>query len=489
MKETSPESKKKNLKNIIELVIALVIILLSLPHIISYVDGLQNEDSSHYSYYDYEATLESVTEDFETDYIPQTHCLTACFVNHSPVFFYDGKPVEADVISGEMQYLYTNSKGYSQHIQHNLDGSVSYFLIDDTLYICIDGQIIKLQSGVLWHALSSSGKAIVYTTEGTLHRFDTASRATEIIASNCTISSLCVSGNGEYILYSTVSSLKLWHNGETTKLADSQYDAVNVSDNGQHIYASNNCLYRFNPSGQYETISMGYGYFNADGSQLLFYSDDGTYISIDGNAPHKIYNEYVQPVLPSGYQMIGNVYPAASLLNKAYRLNYSYPVFFLTSTCATRAIPDSPFAATLDSTGRYLYHFDYYGLKCYDLHAESVTSFNAQDLYDEFLLTSPDNRYVYVTSGNILYRLDSQQISNSCIITMTFGWNDESVFADANGHVYYSDVDGLHYFDGTTSIRLDGIEWVQGDVIGNIYACTISGEIFPIVNGELIVNN
>lgn len=198
----------------------------------------------------------------------------------SGVAFYNGKLVSTDI---------------RQELSVSLSGDCYMVRTDDNGYACIkDGKKLEItenfdlyQGG--YYAIAASGSAVVYTTKiGGVELLDTNTGNVTVIESYGDFYGAVVSPDGKSVIYSDSRTAYLYHNGNKTKLLDTDQtgkvttSVIAVSNNAEYIFlaASNRgkymTLYCFDANGsirytsdEYEKTVVGY-FTNNDNTQVGF---------------------------------------------------------------------------------------------------------------------------------------------------------------------------------------------------------------------------
>ena len=211
------------------------------------------------------------------------------------------------------------------------DGSVGVFQHGSLLYLFQHGQISILSREVLDFSLSATGNAIAYSTAEGLFLYELLTQETTHISDAPSVSSLLLSPNGKSLLYYQLTSpgntssnglLLCWTQGETTALCQLNTFPMllGVPDSGKYCYVE----YMLEGSAQYSLFTISAGgqttllkenvhdlfssyiaseqntYLSADCTQLLYYRNGSTYLSVQGQPGNRIGNNVLTPVMPDG---------------------------------------------------------------------------------------------------------------------------------------------------------------------------------------------
>ena len=387
----------------------------------------------------------------DSDYILRKGEWMIYDLDKSPWLFYNGQRIGTDktVFSGSI-------------VPSNLDGTVGVYL----RRLLYDKQIVELPTQPLY--LSNNGNTVVYyhykNSQYTLTIRDSETGATQDIALQATMYSqlrdYCISPNGQTLVYSIVtdhygeyeteytSAIYLWQNGESKLLAEMEglHSPISVSDDSNVIYLSNGYLYTLGQlhvihnQGElyllgtgidYQTISVGsdyisaYPFRNANNTQLLYYQEDGTYLSVDGQPGQKLSDKNIAPVAPQltsssffNSQSISRVYPHTDLRNQVYAsaeyitldddpdtIRCVYTLYHLDTAGSLIQLAANVSEFSLDPSGRHLYYLTYGGtLERIDLAENFTPHILDANHVDTFAITY-NGSLVYYISDNGLYVL------------------------------------------------------------------------------------
>ena len=198
------------------------------------------------------------------------------------------------------------------------DGKCLYYIDVSTneMYCHTDGKSTKVADGVYSILGSTPDGTLVFWSEkdGTVHRLNRKNGKDEIVCAggqpNETIIPLACSPNGQSFAYViettraffTENDLVVWCDGRDTFIDADDFIPFTVSDDGKFMYGIRDseeqtvlCTYRNGEITEVEAYSSlkniwSIG-FNADGTEMRFATDDGTYVMTDGTEKKKVSSE------------------------------------------------------------------------------------------------------------------------------------------------------------------------------------------------------
>ena len=379
-------------------------------------------------------------------------------------------------------------------IAYSLDRRSIAFTADGVLY-CIHGGVLqKIAQNVTSFALSASGNGIAYYNHAgqlwhyyddqkTLIRTDELDRIFYLAISP---DGTCVAYTTQHIViptgYDSGQALVLYHNNSTQILGSLNGSIIAVSDGGW-VYVKEptvkgsllsiigsqgnrtelgyltTIIYTENAFTSEINFSTELA-FNADHRQVLYYTKEGTYLSIDGQAGQKISDTYLTPVLPEMtaklYSLTHSTCPILDLRDKLYT--------------TTVVVSDAFISSSLWPVFRFAEVF----YLSEDMQTSTVIT-NAKEIW-----LDPSGTILYcLNDKGMLYQItqwDTIACSSSCIAT------DVSKFAVSNdcSQVYYQTSDRLYRSE-------DGAITLLASELGNNAAlyCTVDGTFCFYENGTL----
>lgn len=225
-------------------------------------------------------------------------------------FVFDGKILSEKIYADDYYYR-----------QSSLDGSVAAVVIyedgERSLY-CINEKEVKTISESLLssnsYALSATGSGIAYIDEdNTLYLYNISDSSKTTISNDVYDANIAISPDGKIVLYSveeddnTDTALYVYEDGNKTLVGKNLY-ALAVSDKGKYIYSYNYdsadkeySLYLSSIAKEKEKISGNFSLypicFNEDFTEILFSSNNKTYICVKGGEKQSLFSDSVSMVL------------------------------------------------------------------------------------------------------------------------------------------------------------------------------------------------
>lgn len=237
--------------------------------------------------------------------------------------YYDGAAGQS-IVMIDGSSVGSGMEGRVSASAHSLDGSVGVFQTDSScLYLAEPGKLTQLTEDADTCALSADGTAVAYVTNDetlTLYSVKDGQRAqiaSEVVANSSSISGLCISPDGNSLLYTTRrepeegpsgTSLYLYTGGKSTNLGD-DLKPVGLANSGRFIYyydTSKESLYTTSAKGDVKKLAAKVDIqnpvlFNSDLSEILLRADGKWYVSSKGGEKARISsfeNRNLTPVLP-----------------------------------------------------------------------------------------------------------------------------------------------------------------------------------------------
>lgn len=269
------------------------------------------------------------------NYTTSRGAITAAAHNGTMHFIVNNNAMQTDIPEDSL---------WSIRLSKDLSGTHGAYLDQEGNLYYINGiSVTLLNTGVVDYRLSAGGKRIAYQIDGGLHLFETDT-GIGYGTGNVQPLSFCVSPNGEYLAYLiheplegnkpyaliilTVSDAKRF------RLFDAQVTLLAISDDGNTIYVQDRQRNLLAVSGTGEVTELGtlgstdlmqisLPFLSSDHRQMLYYTSEGTYLSIDGQPGQLLSARHLTPVAPEGTSIIGGVngtitFPGDSLLGVVY---------------------------------------------------------------------------------------------------------------------------------------------------------------------------
>lgn len=367
------------------------------------------------------------------------------FISDGSILFqYSEATEETACIAGGK--IVASFDGYASSTAYSLDRSAAAVLSsDETLYAVTGKGMAKVSDDVYDFVISNDGTGIAYITDydyyessGALYLYNVKSASSEKIASAALYPA--ISPDGKTVAYigdiDGDDSFKGYVsvNGKTPELIKSNVLPMAVADGGKYLYyckmeslfyyAGSGDLY-VKKGGNETKLASGYylystACFNKDYSQILYSSDDKTYISVNGGEKTKLFNE-------GSFSL---VYPA----------NASVKYSFSGSVAHVYDIDGFAQKTVVASNG--IYYID----KGYE--ASRVTS-----SYYYYFISDDGNTLLYTKSGK-LYKVDDLKKSTDGK-AITGGDEIYSFTADSScAKIYYLNYDDeLYYQKGSSAAK------------------------------------
>ncbi|MBQ9761528.1 MAG: hypothetical protein IJV82_00440 [Oscillospiraceae bacterium] len=397
------------------------------------------------------------------------------------------------------------SESFEENIsdrEDSLDGSIGTILTDESLYVVTENRITPVAQDVKKAALSSFGDGIVYITPSSsedyyVNHYDIQTGRATLCGEVQNHIQIAISPDGDTVVYASEEAVMLWQNNQSVKICDDQYKLIGVSNAAAQIYLINSegILYSFDRNGNRTKLGASDGHIsditlNADHSQILFYYEDKSYISTDGQEAQILRGGKMQIILPNTCYYGGSTCPVTDFYGHAYYGDDKAWLIQQDSEDSCKLISKASYPR-LDASSNYLYYiYDGEELRCIkisdgDKASEKCKTIVNDDITGSFFVTS-DRSLVYYLDRDKLLCCSGKKAGASNEIcddvthpycmgkddTLYFRINDdlyacsdgenykkigndiEGVFADLSGRVYcYSD-DSLYYVENATLHKL-----------------------------------
>lgn len=232
----------------------------------------------------------------------------------------------------------------SANVVTNFDSTTMAALVRDgesdgnVLYVITAKQKTQVSDEVdsSSYKMASSGDGLIYmTVDEELYLYDVAKKKSEKITDE-TVYDVAISPDGKTVLYSIVEEededddeetykLFIYRNGKSQELAKNMHP-VAVANSGKYIYAYKETeeydldLYSVNLKGETEKIRSEIDGFmlNKDHSEILFMSNDKTYLKVKNKEAESILSNSGRVLLPRGVASSSFSYNISSFLKQAY---------------------------------------------------------------------------------------------------------------------------------------------------------------------------
>ncbi len=393
----------------------------------------------------------------------------------------------------------------------SIDGKVTVFQSEDTLYSLKGKKTKEIADNVTGYELSLYGDYVVYVEQDGddityYHCKVSNGKATEIFESSDDEYLVCyaISPNGKNVAYVTVDeeyegTLYYFNGKKSTKITKCNSAVVGLSDGGKYIYcveeskSGKTSLMSYNKKGKETKIDScdyddGFS-FNLDASEIMFTSGGKTYISAKAKEPVKLASDSVYLITPNHsytYETNANseFLPIDTLFGHVYS---SGDAAYLSHKKESKNIKlVKGFNFTLDDSGKYLYYMDKTDLMVLKISkgekAEDKAKLIAEDVIDYRITSNRKFAYFIDEDGELSVANGKKggkikKISNDELDSPYFTIDskdivyytcDDSVYAakgkkagkeiideaeiyNYGGSVYFEDEDDLYTARGTKS--------------------------------------
>ena len=321
---------------------------------------------------------------------------------------------------------------------YNLDGTVCAVLTSDNTLLAIHNKKVKIVSeDVLTFELSSDGMGIAYITgdndEADLKLYNVRKNKSVLVEDEVNLFAaaflgMALSPDGKTLAYYEMDeddeepTLMLYTNKKSIKITSTLVSLIGLSNGGKQIYVigenddGDEVLYTYNKRGDREKISSCSSssfFFNADHTQILFYNNGKSYISVKGKEPNKISSNSAHLLISDNSVTMSNhrggTYPVEDLYNHVYMVSDDGETqLWNIKKNANRSakLASDAYSITLDADAAYVYYINDEGdLKMLKIsHGENASNKAktiAEDV-ENYVITS-NRKKVYFISDNGLY--------------------------------------------------------------------------------------
>jgi hypothetical protein len=331
---------------------------------------------------------------------------------------------------GKLVKIKTDAEGVSD-FETSIDGEVIVFKYDGSLYQIKGKKAKAFAEEVKDYTLSLYGDSVVYTVvdglETTYYYAKVGGKSVEIFANEIDLtdgsilSSYFISPDGKSVAYTVTEGLETdlyYFNGKkSTKVAGCDGKVVGMSNGGKYIYAVvidedlSTDLYVYSKNGKREKIDSCSSRFalNLDGTEIMFFDNDRTYISIKGKEAKKVASAEVSLILPrytttysAGSSTV--IYPIDSLYGHVYSSGSTAYFVAKKESKNVKLVNADSSRFTLDDSAEFLYYMDDETLMCLEIakgeNAKNKAKEIAEDV-ESYVITS-DRKYLYYVSDNEL---------------------------------------------------------------------------------------
>lgn len=330
----------------------------------------------------------------------------------------------------------TDSEGVSD-FKSSIDGEVIVFEYDDTLYQLKGKKAKAFAEEADSFTLSLYGDSVVYTVtdgiEKTYYYAKVGGKSVEIFSNEidlidgAILSSYIISPDGKSVAYTVTEGLETdlyYFNGKKSeKVAGCDGKVVGMSSGGKYIYAVvidedlSTDLYVYNKNGKREKIDSCSGRFalNLDGTEIMFFDDGKSYISVKGKEAQKVAGDEVSLILPrytttysAGSGTV--IYPIDSLYGHVYSSG-STAYFVAKKESKNVKLVKADSSLKLDDSAEFLYYMDDETLMCLEISKGENAKDKAKEIAEDvesYVVTS-DRKYLYYVSDDELFVVNGKK--------------------------------------------------------------------------------
>ena len=386
----------------------------------------------------------------------------------------------------------------SDAIQNSLDGSTCAFLTDKKELYIVNGQHLKqIAEDVIYYELSAGGTGLAYAVKEdslyslTLYNIEKA-KGIHLTNEMCSLD-FSVSPDGLSAAYyesRNNNEVLIYSNGDkTVPVTYDNSDLVGLSDKGKYIYAI--CkddggelrLYSFNTRGKRNKlgeVTTSSIKFNDDHTQIMFYNNGKSYISVKGKEGIKASaNALYLVTVPNSRSASDNnaiTYPVSSLFDHVYTCSdgvHTSAWLIQKNPNRSELLVSDVSGCTLDASARYLYYIydndELRWVKISDGASASDRYHSVAKDVDNYVLTG-NRRRVYYINNRVLYSCNGKKGGNDrCLTDKELGY---SLCLNRNDVAFFV-MDGNLYSCGNgkkINMVLSGVESVFQSANGTVYA-------------------
>lgn len=405
----------------------------------------------------------------------------------------------------------------AEEIRNSLDGNTAAFLTDQKeLYVVKGSHLKKVADDVVYYELGADGKGLAYALKNgeqfslTLYNIEDP-EATLLTDEMCSLD-FSVSPDGRsaaYYVEGKDNEILTYSDGsKTVTVTYDPSDLVGLSNNGKYIYAISRDsggemrLYSYNTRGQRHKLGVVTTTsikFNRDHTQIMFYNNGKTYISVKGKEAVKASaNALYLVTAPNSRSASDNnaiTYPVPSLFDHVYTCSdgvHTSAWLIQKNPEKNELLVSNVSSCTLDTSAQYLYYiYDNDELRWVDIRDGASASDRCQTLardVDAYVLT-PDRSRVYFTNNNLLYTCSGKKsgsAKNLCDQKLGYSLcvnRDDGVFFVINSDLY-SCANGKSVNMVLSAVESvyqssNGVVYAYGG--GTFYASTQSGKLNSVL--------
>lgn len=425
-------------------------------------------------------------------------------------FYSSGDDQTFIVVNGEK--IDKSISGSVKNGQTSLDNAISLMRVSDggnqVFYILNGSELTEFEGSDAWTSaiLSSAGGGIAYTVgnkeESTLYLYNVGEKQTAQVVTEAQLTCTAISPDGKSLTYITRGDnpTAYFYDGEKTVTLVGDAYPFGLSNGGEYIFTvaknedNTSIISLYNNSGErvreIGAVGNGQPLFNADHTQLLYYYDENSYISVNGEAGKLFFADSdLVPILPDdtrseSYDAVAD-YPVGSFYDLFYQSGSGiYQIkeksdesLLLASGVSDRVI--------LSKDASRIYYLNE------DKKLQMVMTAWGKDGPDKavtladnvnYYAATSDFKRVYYVSGNSLYGANGQNGKSKAkiydgVAGLIVGKGDVPYFAGLDGN--------LHYVSGKSSsaLVLAGIETTYTGYLDYFYVIS-DGAVYCTTGSE-----
>lgn len=363
---------------------------------------------------------------------------------------------------GKAIKIKTDAEGVSD-FETSIDGKVIVFDYDGSLYQLKGKKAKAFAEDVKNYTLSLYGDSVVYTVvdglETTYYYAKVGGKSVEIfkneidITDGAILGSYVISPDGKSVAYTVTEGLETdlyFFNGKKSeKVSGCDGKVIGMSNGGKYIYATvideelSVKLFVYNKNGKREKIDSCSSRFalNLDGTEIMFFDDDKSYISVKGKEAKKVANAEVSLILPrytAAYSASSSavIYPIDSLYGHVYSSGSTAYFVAKKESKNIKLVNADSSKFTLDDSAEFLYYMDDETLMCLEIAKGENAKGKAKEIAEDvesYVVTS-DRKYLYYVSDAELFVVNGKKggkaktIENDDVARQLVISNDDYVY-------------------------------------------------------------
>ena len=394
---------------------------------------------------------------------------------------------------GKAIALSTDAESVSNYTS-SIDGKVTVFTSEGVLYAVKGKKTVELAEDVASYTLSLYGDYVLYTVmedmSATLYHCKVSNgKSVEVFESDLEsmLTSYAMSPDGKSVAYIATdlpdADLYYFNGKKSEKVSSCLGSVIGLSDGGKYIYATDIndegkvSLHSFNKKGKDTKIDSCDAFsdfaLNLDATEIMFMSNDKTYVSVKGKEPIKVASSDLELLTPAGvfdsHEISENsyFYPVETLFNHVYVSGNAAYFVSKKESKNIKLVKGSDF--TLDSSAQYLYYMDKEDLMVLQISkgekAEDKAKLIAEEAY--FYIVTSDRKLVYYADEDReLYAVNGKKGGKSKKVS-----SDELLappVIDRNDVVYYNADESVYAVKGKKEKKVID-EAFCGDIGGYVY--------------------